>query len=245
MSQEVVSAAWEGARVAQQKEVAWVAVLLASSQDIILQPGVPLQEVKPDDLMQAQRNDPTMKEVIRLKESNVRLTESIRRSLKGPTCKLLREWDRLHLENGILYRRTPERKELVLPLPYQPVVLKHLHDHMGHVGTERVLHLTRERFYWPHMKRCIEDYVTKKCCYIKQQKPAAHVRAPMSSLKSNSPLELVCIDYLHLEKSKGGTNTFWLWSTTLCGSLRPTRPRANPVGQQLSGSIMISFHPPR
>ena len=81
-SQEVVSAAWEGTRVAQQKYVAWAAALLASSQDVILQPRAPLQEVKPDDLMQAQRDDPMMKEVISLKESNVRLTESIRRSLK-------------------------------------------------------------------------------------------------------------------------------------------------------------------
>lgn len=100
------------------------------------------------------------------------------------------------LENEILNQRTPEKRQLVLPQCYQLMVLNHLHDQMGHVGTERVRHLARERFYWPHMKRCIEDYVTKKCHCIKQKKPVVHVRAPMSSLQSNSPLEL--------EKSKGG-----------------------------------------
>lgn len=54
------------------------------------------------------------------------------------------------------------------------------------------------------MKKSIEEYVTKKCYCIRQKKPSAHVRAPMSSLKSSFPLELVCIDYLHLEKSRGG-----------------------------------------
>lgn len=97
-----------------------------------------------------------MKEVIRLKESNTRPTGGIRKSLQWPACKLLREWDRLHIENGILARQTPERKQLVLPLQYQPTVLKHLHDRISHVGTERVLHLARERFYWPQMKKCIE-----------------------------------------------------------------------------------------
>lgn len=80
----------------------WLPVL-ASSQNVILQPGSPLQELKPDDVVQAQRDNPTIKEVIRLKESNARLTEGIRRSLQGPACKLLHEWDRLHIKNGILY----------------------------------------------------------------------------------------------------------------------------------------------
>lgn len=92
LSQEVVSAAWKGTRAAQRKDVAWVAALSASSHDLILQPRAPLQEIKHDDSVQAQREDPTIREILRHKELNVKLTEDIRRSVKGSACKLLREW---------------------------------------------------------------------------------------------------------------------------------------------------------
>ena len=49
------------------------------------------------------------------------------------------------------------------------------------------------------MAKEIEHYVTHQYLCIKAKKPATHV--PISSIKSSFPLELVCIDYLHLEDS--------------------------------------------
>ena len=54
------------------------------------------------------------------------------------------------------------------------------------------------------MKRDIEHFVQKACPCLKQRKPARHTRAPLMNLTSTVPFDLVSIDYVHLEKSKGG-----------------------------------------
>ena len=75
---------------------------------------------------------------------------------------------------------------------------------MGHLGADRVVDLARSRFYWPYMQREIEYFIAKKYRCIQQKKPQIPTRAPMESIETTAPFEMVSIDFLHLEKSQRG-----------------------------------------
>ena len=164
-----------------------------------------LQLITPKELYQAQRNDQAIGRVIQYKQSD-RLPKLQDRMKQPPGVQsLLREWKKLDLsEDGILRRRSGPNLQLVLPKKFHRTVFKELHEEMGHLGVERVLHLARERFFWPRMKRDIEHYVTCVCSCLKQRRPHVAPRAPMENIQSSAPFELVSIDFVHLEKCTGG-----------------------------------------
>lgn len=159
LSEEAVYATWEGNITAQQGEVAWVTALNIASQQ--LQPHTePFPVIDNNELARQQRKDLVIGKILELKENNTQLTEDKQKTLDKPTRKLSREWSRLHVEDGLLYRKTLGRKQLVLPAIYKQTAFTYLHDKMGHVGVERVLSIAREQFYWPFMKKDIEEYIT-------------------------------------------------------------------------------------
>ena len=78
-----------------------------------------------------------------------------------------------------------------------------LHSDIGHPGKERTLSLVRERFYWPNMTAHIEKWVSN-CDRCIRRKSSTNIRAELVNIETTYPLELVCMDFLTLELSKGG-----------------------------------------
>ena len=94
--------------------------------------------------------------------------------------------------------------QLALPQQYKSTVIKGLHDDFGHLGYDRTLDLARNRFFWPKMAQDIQLWCErcKRCCLRKT--PSTKTRVPLVNINTSEPMELLCIDYLKLERSKGG-----------------------------------------
>ena len=91
--------------------------------------------------------------------------------------------------------------QLVVPKAYTARALAGCHDDVGHQGRMRTLSLLRERFFWPGMQEEATQYVVK-CSRFLRRKSAPQV-APLLPIYVSQPMELVHMDYLSLEPSKG------------------------------------------
>lgn len=80
-------------------------------------------------------------------------------------------------------------------------VLKGVHDEAGHQAQSRTLSLARQRFFWPNIDRDVRDYVRhcQRCIVSKTAEPEG--RAPLESITTTRPLELVCINFWSAENS--------------------------------------------
>ena len=159
--------------------------------------------------MKEQRADPNLTVIIKLIESG-QLQKRKQHGKDTPEVKsLLRIRKSLKLVKDILYRKTytdnsyskKVQWQLVVPKAYRSRALVGCHDDVGHQGRMRTISLLRERFYWPGMQTEAMQHV-QQCTRCLRRKTPSHV-APLQPIHVTQPLELVHMDYLSLEPSKG------------------------------------------
>ena len=147
--------------------------------------------------------------IIKLIESGQLQKRKLHEKDSPEVKSLLKFRKSLKLVKDILYRKTytdnsSSKKilwQLTVPKAYRSRALAGCHDDVGHQGGMRTLSLLRERFFWPGMQSEAIQHVLK-CTRCLRRKTPSHV-APLQPIHVTQPLELVHMDYLSLEPSKG------------------------------------------
>lgn len=119
-----------------------------------------------------------------------------------------------YMSRGILYRYTDAESEdpqLVVPESLRKKVMIECHDSStsGHGGIERTLHRVSQRFYFPGMRRYVEEYL-KSCIECQRykasnQKPSGLVQTPVPAQR----FEVLAVD-LFGPLPKGPNGERWI-----------------------------------
>lgn len=78
-----------------------------------------------------------------------------------------------------------------------------LHDDLGHQGRVRTTSLVKQRFFWSGIDSYIRDRV-KQCDRCIRRKTLQDKTTELVSIVSSAPMEIICLNYLSLKRSKRG-----------------------------------------
>ena len=155
-------------------------------------------------IIKEQISDDVISPVYKMLKNGTKIEKTERKKLSRDSKFLLKQWKKLEIENGVLVRKTKNLTQIVLPKVFHQLVYTELHENLAHLGSEKVLDLARKRFYWPRMQHHVEFYIKKQCRCLIAKKPNIAERAPLIPIESKFPFEMISIDYLHLDRAKGG-----------------------------------------
>ena len=153
----------------------------------------------------AQIQDPILSQIIREINSKSVGKMKIKMGMPSEMKALIRNRTQLTLKHGVLYKRSKVNARtkhlLVVPQSHRQRAMEGCHDQVGHLGQDRVLDLLMYRFYWPGMHADVVSYINScpRCLRRKSQQD----KAPLLNIETSQPLELIHLDYLKIEPSKG------------------------------------------
>ena len=178
---------------------------LALSYDV-LEPLHHIQQIHPIDVRAAQHEDPIIADWIYfVRRQHMPTSHDLPPSQE--TTLFRKNFQKFKLKDDVLFRQilidNDTVDQLVIPPSLVAEVLCYSHDKMGHPGRDKTSSFIRDRFFWPGMSYDIDNWI-KGCKSCLLRKTPTHDRAPLTSITTTQPLELVCMDYLKLEMSKGG-----------------------------------------
>ena len=157
-----------------------------------------------EDMRKSQLEDEDIKLVLEAKEANNKpKREEI--SMSSPACRhYLLLWDHIRVVNGVLIKEFVKRDgsgtvgQIVIPKDLKREVLQTMHGGLmsGHMGTKKTKAKIIQRFYWFNMKEDIRVFIRQCDTCACDKKPPKTMRAPMGSIRTGAPWDVLATDFL-------------------------------------------------
>ena len=205
-------------------------------------------QVSREELIEAQKADPVIAPVMTGVLTGTRPRKEMWKQLSRQSKLLMRNFSKLKVVEGLLVRETVKYTQVVLPETYHQLVYVELHEKMAHLGAEKVINLAAQRFYWPNMGRDIEEYIRKKCRCVVSKKPNVAERAPLVPIHATYPFEMVSLDFLKLDKCKGGYEYVLVivdHFTRFCQMYATRKKSSKAAASKLWGEFIMQFGFPK
>ena len=216
----------------------------ATVDSLVLKPEGEVVKVSVEDLYKEQMEDKVIGVVYNAVLSGKRPTRKEWLNWSHDSKVAMKNFGKLLLKGGVLMRKTARHMQLVLPERFHHLVYVELHEKLGHLGVEKVVELAQQRFYWPKMAAHIKNYIQKKCRCIVNKRPNKSEKAPLVPIQATYPFQIVSIDYLHLDKCKGGYQYVMMVTdhfTRFCQMYATKTKGSKPAADKLFNEFVVQF----
>ena len=171
--------------------------------------------------------------------------------------RLLQIWDQLVVCKGVLCRHfcppdgsTPSL-QIVVPEVLRQEVLHDLHEGVmgGHLGVDKTLGRLKERFYWPGHYNDIKEWCNDCGTCATRKNPSQKSRAPLNSIVTSQPMELVAMDIMGPFPESEAGNTYVLvvvdYFTRYTEAYAIRNQEATTVADKLVNEFFFRYSPPQ
>ena len=162
------------------------------------------KSVSKDSLRSKQMADLTIGPLLRGKEVGIKPSLECMGGVSRSSRRLLQIWEQLIVCDGILCRQFEATEgssytlQIVVPTALREEVLFDIHEGPlgGHFGDDNMLERLKERYYWPGHHNDVTRWCRNWGTCATRKTPAPKAKAPLKSIMTGHPMQLVAMDIM-------------------------------------------------
>ena len=195
-------------------------------------------------MRELQLDDDSIGPIIKLIENNKKPNANSTVGVSPELRRLYQIFDQVVIEKGLLWRQYIQGCH---PQSLRDIILQEIHSGAvsGHLASEKMLNVLKERYYWPGHYQDVQNWVSK-CPPCTTRRTAT--RAPLHTICAGYPMQIVAVDIMGPLPTSTNGNCYVLvvgdYFTRWTEAFAIPNQEATTVAKKITNEFFFRFSPP-